>query len=482
MKDQTRTRVSASAFPRLAQCPASLGRAAEVAAFLSENALEYPTIDNYAAKGDAVHALVASIEVRHPVLTGSSMPPLFKTVARQCESFGIEPRSQEFWFAFNALKARDALIGYMVNVAGGAGMIERFDMRLDSERLFEDLDIDENRTERISGIADFRLALHKRDGTCQQLIVDWKSGWGAVQDSESDRQLHALAVLAAGDAPNTTAVYAAKLVASEQWSRPRLVRFDRATLRAARSKIRSITRDAVDALEIVEQAQGKPSPKDSARLDQQAQTGNHCMYCAGKMACRKIQQTMEREHSQRVAPQIPVVRAAGAAIKAQRKEGKDMDIEHLKAVTYTAQALVKDTGVVDRFRKEAEAVLRQLAQKEQIDGVNVKQGVLYPALAKDADGNSPSVDAVIDAVAQGVRKLNPAVDADYLKQTLFERSAGLSASSLRDVVAEVLEMKKPEALAALMDAMGEDCPLTLEERAGPVIIEQVQSIGMAAAI
>lgn len=475
MDDPTRTRISASAFPRLDKCPASLAKEREVNAFLDEKGVEYPRIDNYADTGDRVHNLIASVPLHHLRLDGRSPGKPFRELAKRSKDFGIKVKSPEFWFAFNALKARQSMTNFMVNRAMEEGGVERYSAKLDTERLFDEVPLEEGKSERISGVADFRLSMETKSGKTLQMIVDWKSGLGAQQDTEKDRQIHTLAHLGYVAEPDTTELFAAKYVASEQWEVPRLVRFDKDMLVRAGEQIGEITRRAAALDDRMRESASKPTEAVNRSIEKQANPGNHCMYCGGKVACRKLRQVVDKRREEEIAPALPEIRAGSAKIKTLKKkpaeEITEMEMDDLLQSAQSAQELVRDTGVIERYRKEAEAIVRSVAQKESIEGVEVKQGIAYPAVAAGADGHVPTAHETLDAIVDAVNTMKEDLDRDWFYEQLMDKGLSLKVGNVRDVIGEVLELSKHEVIPALSEATKGECPLTMEERAGKVVID-----------
>lgn len=288
--DTTRTRISASATPRLKACPGSLARSKGLDSISGPDA----------ARGDRIHAALSARSAAHFVALEHADE---EDCADRCWGLAVKARLTVF---------PDCSPIIIVN----------------EERLYGEVD-----GEQISGKPD----LVYRDGATT-LVLDYKTGWGDQDESDTSMQLATLAWLVAENYAVDT-VYVAMIQPAA--GDPAIARYTRKDL------------DAVfcDLIDIVNRASSSHAP---------IVPGNHCQYCPA------FQHSRCREAI-----------SAGLEI-AVKAESKTKDAVALDMARLTGEEL----GFIARRLKLAKMAVEvatseiktRLANGEAVLGCSLKQG------------------------------------------------------------------------------------------------------------
>lgn len=333
MQDNTRTRFSASAMPRLEACPSSIAKIAEVDAFLDATGGR-EMVYTEAALGDTAHEILSQLPYQskaHGLGTPYNTYKALKAIT-ESDTYRQSVDSGMFWFIYRAARRRDEMLDFCVSAA--PGRVESIDVELDTQRLFTTIETAGQGNEPFSGLGDVVVKIESHEGGKRHLtgaILDYKSGWTA-HEGRSNRQLTALAHLLKANNPELETVHTGLITRDNINREAEVFTYDAPLLERAEKVVRGIVGASVhilDGYEASRDSEGTPSPEMEARIEDSSAVSDHCAYCGGKAACMKLQQSLEAAYAAEMEniemmPAADVMALAGRIIAADGSKGVRM--------------------------------------------------------------------------------------------------------------------------------------------------------------
>ena len=471
-------RLSASKMERVMECGAAYAREWEMHSFLKANGMEKLESGSDADRGTQIHDLLAKIPFSSAKLDMGEGPrdwSAYKKVENAIATTGFECSKAEFWFCVHAIAKRDMLIEHVISEAGGA---LRVSLSMDKSRMAVTKSWGKL-SESISGLADVLVSVERPDGGVSIAIVDYKTLYGEHLKSTLNVQLATLAALARETDVRVDKSYVSLVTNTQQNDEIDVAFYDSESMRRASERIDQAAKVAAELVAATrsEMEGGKAlSELSQARLEAASKTGNHCLFCSGKMCCTKLRREMSH-FEEHLIEHEPWVREYRRIITTP-----DMTVEE------TAQALQKTKTITDRFKlylkleSELEEVTKKLISSgRSVEGFALKDGVsrlslrttVQPPMDESMlyDIEPEKIDVTPHAVYGKLRPLLQQVTgAEVAADDFIKACCTVSPNGLRDYLAKLAGVSEKAVYEKLLAPLGDANPLQIKKDKPSVVV------------
>ena len=483
-KDHHRVpRISASKMERILECPSSFAREWEIHGFLQKHGLPKMASGAMADRGTAIHDFLSKIDFASSLLDmGGDRRDwsAYRKVKEASERHQFQANESEFWFCVNAIAKRDRLIEFAVQEAGD---VQNLEVLLDCKRLQWDVNDGEGTKASLTGLGDVVAKVERADGGVTLVVCDYKTLYGEHMESATNPQLATLAVLSKQNDPRIDKAYVAMITNLQRNDEIDAAYYtgemlESAALRMKESallaeKLAGVVRDSLGPA-------GELSASLNEKLDAHTATGNHCLYCPGKVCCSKLQLEADQ-----FLGELTADAEWANATKKLCKEQKDaaMTAEEMTQVLGRTTALAAKYKVYDQLDSE----VKDLARKLMSAGNPVEGFELVPGKTRPVIRSRVASEDMLDDAQETELDVSPAAVFERLKPLLAKVTGGnasmdeflqaccsVSATQLRAFLSTKSGVDEKRVYDELLAPLGNDNPVELKRDAPSVMPVKVK--------
>lgn len=518
-------RQSASSALMNARCAGAFARAAEVHRFTEDHGLEpleSAMFARAAEEGTQAHNLLALMPFYSPRFGVGSTEhararlqgvDLVNALDRAINQHDLDVSEDLKWFCFRAIEARDTLIDYVLTEAPGAlAPWQSVKVTLDHDRLHTTFGPD---AAEYSGQPDVLVEAVDSTGQLFGAIFDFKSGFGEGMMPSARAQVSDLAVLLARTARargvNVAGVFTAVLnkanLASAripnggtQSPNPLSVSyFSPDALRRAEALVeaRVVRNDKLKTAALAQMdLDGQLPAALEAEISSKSEAGNHCMFCAGKVACSNIRNFLASQFEGR-EEQLGNYAAAHETLKALTAKGKNalkpdgiiplaeqaaadlnMTLNQLPQVMVAATELAAKTKLATELKTQLDGLARALASRNvSLPGVTLKPGAKVLEVRTDTSAQAQGRELSTLEIYRRLTPLLPKNSEGKPTITMGQWVASTTQTQVATVKAVLrtlfpdLPKSKDQPLLDLLSQLGDQNPFEQRRRASSVEID-----------
>lgn len=458
---------SASKAPRMAACEASAGRVTEVISFMQENEISPVENDDATALGSDLHDLFALIPVCSEDIggRGGNIPPIRK-LREIAEAKGKTFTNDDLIVGRQMLVVREKMVDSFLEMHSKGGPIESFELTMDNKRLRHEFEVETDAGTTVlgaSGLADFMLTVKDRKGEEHTLVLDYKTGRGDTasvnQDGTANKQITMLAALSHLDKNSSLASARGAIINREMAFGGKIVAvdYDAALLDSAVEQVGKWA-DAYDYSHYL----GSNKDESKAEAAEEAlneitadNIGDHCRYCAGKLACSKFRVEVEQARDQ-LKEEGPEYIEEVKMWQLDMASSGAADEERAMELLEKGMEYVGKKALIEAYQDESAHLVRGLARNkpEEITSVDVSDGAARLGLADWISGPDSDFGEFLAALEPLMSGRSFEDAAEILGQVsltkvgeTIERQDSLSSAKARGIIKDAIEANSEAPLA-----------------------------------
>lgn len=418
-------KMSASGSDRLDACGSSHARITEMLDYIDDNGLTGYDAGAAAQRGTAYHDYLEKFPVyseKHGI--GVKYHP-YRRLMELAEENGDALAGMDKRFLMGAIEARSEFIDALIDfaIAQSGSQLKQLHVNLDDKRLEDTLGVGDDQAY-FSGLSDVQIVVEVANGKRFGGILDYKSG--NSHKVAGNKQLRSLVTLLNreqvrefGRGMDDALVTIVDLAVADK-SRPmEVTHYNLQALANAEKATNEMIAKNVQSLKLTT-AGGEGA---SEELDEAAEFGDHCRYCAGKAACGVLLAEQEKfnENLGELKERLSLI---GDVVPSDK-----LPSEAVEKLYGEAAGLLKVAPIFERLKDETHDLIEELVAQDKLDGaVTAKQG-----------RSNYKVDSSVTGIADLYEKMQdliPGVSFD----DFIEQTTDINANALKELIAQEQEM------------------------------------------